>query len=279
MRNFAILLALAGWAGASYGAGTTTQRTAAKPAPAAPSRTTPDATPPKTPAPAPAQSAPAPTPAPPAPADKQTGAATQPAEKLHSYVQVVEKLYQEGQLDAALIAVRTLKDSNDANTTVKSQLAIFEGLLQFDSMQEDQAREDFTRALELNYDAALPSYASNKAVQFFQPIKAEYQKSHQRPPPALTPMAEEPSPLLKNGAWGWIPVGIGAAGTGIGIGILATSGGRESTLGGALLGGGLVSAALGLVVLTLPTDKREGTSVSMTVTPRGDVLTTLTGRF
>lgn len=282
MRNFAILLVLAGWAGASYGAGTP-QRTAAKPAPTAPSHTTPDATPSKTPAPAPAPapapSAPAPTPAPPAPADKQAGAATPPAQKSHPYVQVVEKLYQEGQLDAAMIAVRSLNEVTDVNKTVKSQLAIFEGLLQFDSMQEDAAREAFTRALTLDYDAALPSDASNKAVQFFQPIKAEFQKSHQRPPPTPIVTAEEPHPLLKNGTWGWIPVGIGAAGTGVGIGILASSGGRESTLGGALLGGGLVSAALGLVVLTLPMDKKEGTSVSMTVTPRGDVLTTLTARF
>lgn len=281
MRNFAILLVLAGWAGASYGAGTPPQRTATKPASDAPPHPTLDATPPKAPAPAaaPAPSTPAPTPAPPAPADKQAGAAAPPAEKPHPYVQVVEKLYQEGQLDAAMIAVRTLNESPDIKTTVKSQLAIFEGLLQFDSMQEDAAREAFTRALTLDYDAALTSDASNKAVQFFQPIKAEFQKSHQRPPPTPIVTAEEPHPLLKNGTWGWIPVGIGAAGTGVGIGILASSGGRESTLGGALLGGGLVSAALGLVVLTLPMDKKEATSVSMTVTPRGDVLTTLTTRF
>jgi hypothetical protein len=192
---------------------------------------------------------------------------------------VVETFYQQGQPDTALMVVKMFNESTDVNPTVKSQLAVLEGLLQFDSMQEELARDAFKRALALNYDASLPSYASNKARQLFDEVRAEYQKTHARPVPTPTVLPEEPNPLLKNGAWGWIPVGVGATGAGIGIGVLATSGGRDSTLGGALLGGGLVSAALGFVVLALPANKKEGASVSMTVTSRGDVLTTLTGRF
>lgn len=205
--------------------------------------------------------------------EKQTApTAPPPAVKLKPYVRLVERLYQEGQFDAVMIGVRPAGGSSELDSESLAQLAVLEGMVQVDLVQEAAARDAFKRAFALNYDVALPSYASSKTAQLFQATQAEYRKTNARPIP------KPPEPKSNGEEWKWGLVGGGAAGAVAGIVVLAGSNGQQNTVGGALLGAGTATAIAGIIALSIQAP-RSGSAVSLAVTPRGDVLAVCTGRF
>ena len=199
-----------------------------------------------------------------------------PAAKSSPYVHLIERLYQEGQPDAAMIGVRSASGSTELGKKALAQLAVLEGMLQVDLIQDDAARDAFTRAFSLDYDAVLPSYASSKAAQLFKTTQAGYQKTHVRPSLEKSPDSEP-----RGDEWKWGLLGGGAAGTVAGIVVMASSNGQQSTLGGVLLGAGAVSAIIGTVALLAqePAATKAGSMVSIAVTPRGDVMALCAARF
>src|SRR5262249_6911502 len=155
--------------------------------------------------------------------EKPSATTAQPAVKLNPYVRLAERLYREGQADAVLIAVRSVGGSTDLDNKSLAQLAVLEGMLQVDQSEDQAARAAFQRAFTLDYDVALPSNPSSKALQLFQATQSEYRKTHARPIPPKPP---EPDPLAD--AWKWGLLGGGAVGATAGVVVLVGNNSQES---------------------------------------------------
>src|SRR4051812_36871929 len=208
------------------------------------------------------------------PTTKRSSQDDGPARKPNLYVQLLEQLYLEGQPDAVMVGVRSANDAIDLDPKARAQIALLEGMVQVDLVQEQAAKDSFNRALALDYDTALPGDASTKAAELFKAIRTEYQQLHKRPE-APKSAAEAPS----TDAWKWGLLGGGALGAIAGIVVLAASNGQQGAPGGLLLGAGAATAVGGIVALSIPVPGKEKASVSVEVSPRGDVMALCTARF
>ena len=157
-------------------------------------------------------------------------AADTPSQNPH--LQAAHRLFDALEYEEALLQLGQAEQWSLNTVEDRVSIALFEGVLAYETQQPERGEKAFQRALELNRRAALKLAVSPKVSRRLEELRARLPPEvPQEPPPPTAPLTATPAPTSRQGSHGSLKLPVASGGGVIAVGGMVAWGRAKSLEG------------------------------------------------